>query len=105
MIYRVVGMYASNVPEGGKTYLFFEIFTDLIIQLELFVELIELIFVKIASLQSIIGGRSGWGKEVEERVGRTSLPDKTRTVRVYDRDCKYNEKKKENDAYSCSSAS
>lgn len=65
-----------------KTDFLLEVFTNLIVGLELLVKLIQFFLVDITGLQSILSGRNGRAKEVEERFGWASLSNQTRTVGI-----------------------
>lgn len=65
------------------TYLLLEVFTNLVIHFEFLFDLFQLLIVDITVLNGIFRRWNGWGEEVEERLSRLCLSDKTRAVCVY----------------------
>ena len=62
--------------------LFFEIFAELIIKLELLLEFFELVVLVFAPFEGLVGWRVRRAEKVEKRLDRSSFTDQTSAVCV-----------------------
>ena len=67
----------------GRTNLFFDVFADLIIHLEFFLQFVELLFLDVAVVDSILVGWHGWREKVKEGLGWAGLADQAGAIRVW----------------------
>ena len=61
-------------------YLLLDVLADLVVHLELLLELLEVVILKVSTLDLLFSRGNGRVEEVEERVGRLGLAHQTGSV-------------------------